>query len=66
MANKALSKRQKLMLRTEPGRAALKPRNPFAVAARERGAGTHRKDASAQRQVLQKMLKKVLNEPEDG
>lgn len=62
MANKALSKRQKLMIRTEPD-GMLKPRNPFAVAAKKRFAGAHGKNVSGQRQLLQRMLKKALDEP---
>ena len=63
MANKALSTRQKLMIRTEPG-GVLKSRNPFAVAAKKRSAGAHGKNVSGQRQLLQRMLKKALDEPE--
>ena len=57
MANKALAKRQKLSFRVEPSQKALKPRNPVAVPASQRAAGPHRKSASAQRQVLKKLLK---------
>lgn len=64
MANKALAKRQKLTLRAEPSgkiRVGLKPRNPFATAAKQRAAGPHRKTASGKRlkqeQELQQQLK---------
>lgn len=65
MANKAISKRQKLTIRVEPSQRALKPRNPIALPAKQRVAGAHRKDVSAQRQLHQRLLKKVLGEPED-
>lgn len=62
MANKALSTRQKMIIRVEPSQKALKPRNPIAVAAKKRAAGAHQKSASAQRQVQQRLLKKALGE----
>ncbi|HJV87237.1 MAG TPA: hypothetical protein VJ698_17355 [Noviherbaspirillum sp.] len=65
MANKALSKRQKLIIRVEPSQRALKPRNPIALAAKQRVAGSHRKSASAQRQLHQRLLKKVIGESGD-
>lgn len=65
MANKALSKRQKLTIRVEPSQRALKPRNPIALAAKQRVAGSHQKTASAQRHLQQHLLKKVLGETED-
>lgn len=65
MANKALSKRQKMTIRVEPSQRALKPRNPIALPAKQRVAGAHRKNASGQRQLQQRLLKKVLGEPED-
>lgn len=66
MANKALSKRQKLTIRVEPSQRALKPRNPIALAAKQRVAGTHEKTNSTQRQLQQRLLKKVLGEPQDS
>lgn len=66
MANKALSKRQKLTIRVEPSQRALKPRNPIALAAKQRIAGSHRKSTSAQRQLRQLLLKKVIGEPEES
>jgi hypothetical protein len=65
MANKALSKRQKMTIRIEPSQRALKPRNPIALPAKQRVAGAHRKTASAQRQLQQNLIKKSLGEPED-
>jgi hypothetical protein len=63
MANKALSKRQKLVIRVEPSQKALKPRNPIAIAAKQRVAGSHQKSDSARRQVQKRVLKKILSEP---
>lgn len=65
MANKALSKRQKMTIRVEPAQRAGKPRNPLVVPARQRVAGAHRKGVSGERQLQQKLLKKLLGEPED-
>lgn len=62
MANKALSKRQKLTIRVEPSQRALKPRNPIALAAKQRVAGSHQKTSSAQRQLQQRLLKKIIGE----
>ena len=59
MANKALSKRQKLMIRTEPVKPP-KPRNPVAVAAKQRAAGAHQKTASTERQTQKRLLDKLL------
>lgn len=66
MANKALAKRQKLTIRVEPSQRALKPRNQIALAAKQRVAGSHRKTNAAQRQLQQRLLKKVIGEPEGG
>jgi hypothetical protein len=66
MANKALSKRQKLIIRVEPSQRALKPRNPIAVAAKQRVAGSHEKSGSAKRQLQNRILKKILSEPEES
>ncbi|MBS0309356.1 MAG: hypothetical protein JSS58_10340 [Proteobacteria bacterium] len=60
MANKALAKRQKMTLRTEPSRPALKPRNPLVVPARQRVAGPHKQTASGQRQQQQRDLDQLL------
>ncbi|HJV81650.1 hypothetical protein [Noviherbaspirillum sp.] len=65
MANKALSKRQKMIIRVEPSQRALKPRNPIALAAKQRVAGSHQKSESAGRQLQQRLLKKVIGESDD-
>jgi hypothetical protein len=66
MANKALARRQRLSYRVEPSQTALKPRNPVAIAAKQRNAGPHQKSASAQRQAQKKMLKKTQDGPDGG
>lgn len=63
MANKALAKRQKMTIRVEPTRGALKPRNPVAVAAKQRAAGAHRKSVSAERKAQNLLAKKRMSEP---
>lgn len=67
MANKALSKRQKLTIRIEPSQQALKPRNHVALAAKQRagGGGPHQKSVSAQRQIQKLQLKKKLTSPDE-
>ncbi|GAB3540821.1 hypothetical protein GCM10027343_10480 [Noviherbaspirillum agri] len=65
MANKALAKRQKMTIRVEPSQKPLKARNPIALAAKQRAAGSHRKTASTERQLQERLLKKVLGESED-
>ena len=64
MANKALATRQKLSFRIEPSQKIAKPRNPVAVAAKQRSAGPHRKSAAALRQEAQQALRKKLEQPE--
>jgi len=66
MANKELAKRQKLIIRVEPSQRALKPRNPIALAAKQRAAGSHQKTNSAQRQLYQRLLKKALGDSENS
>ena len=66
MANKALAKRQKMTLRTDPSQPGLKPRNPFAVKAAQRAAGPHRQTASGQRQLQQRLLGKLLADSKDS
>lgn len=56
MANKTLGTRQKLSFRVEPSQT--RPRNPVAVAAKQRAAGPHRKSASAIRQAQKLLVKK--------
>ncbi|HEX2530346.1 MAG TPA: hypothetical protein VHK70_02625 [Burkholderiaceae bacterium] len=62
MANKTLGTRQKMSFRIEPSQKRAKPRNPVAVAARQRVAGPHRQTASTKRQVHKRALKKILDE----
>jgi hypothetical protein len=64
MANKALAKRQKLSFRIEPSQKALKPRNPFAVAAKHRAAGPHQQSPSGQRHIHKLLLKKIIIDPD--
>ena len=66
MANKELAKRQKLIIRVEPSQRALKPRNPIAVAAKQRAAGSHRKSNSAQHQLYERLLKKAIGGSEES
>lgn len=60
MANKAIGNRQKRVIRVEPSQRALKPRNPIALAAKQRVAGSHEKTASAKRQSQKQSLKKEI------
>jgi hypothetical protein len=62
MANKALAKRQKLTIRIEPSQRPLKPRNPIALPAKQRVAGAHQKSEAGQRQLQQRLLKKIIDE----
>lgn len=64
MADKALAMRQKMRFHVEPSQQA-KPRNPFAVAARQRSAGSHAKGRASQRQAAKRALAKIRTEPED-
>jgi len=63
MANKALAKRQKMVIRLEPSQKA--PRNPFAVAAKQRVAGPHRPPKTSQRPSKQKILETLLRAKEE-
>ena len=65
MANKALSTRQKMRIKVEPSQAYAKPRNPVAVAATKRSAGSHERSKSAERQLLKRLLAKVPLKPEE-
>ncbi|MET0983390.1 MAG: hypothetical protein ABWY02_14900 [Telluria sp.] len=65
MANKALATRQKMRLRIEPSQQFGKPRNPIAVAAKQRAAGAHAKPLSTERQAAKRALKKAPLVPED-
>ena len=64
MANKTLAKRQKLSFRVEPSQKSLKPRNPVAIPAKLRAAGSHKKSGSAVRHLQQRTLKKILADPD--
>ncbi len=64
MANKALAKRQKLTIRVEPSQRPLKPRNPIALAAKQRVADSHEKSRSTQQPLQQNLLKKILGKSE--
>ncbi|RZI43434.1 hypothetical protein EGT07_06540 [Herbaspirillum sp. HC18] len=66
MANKALAKRQKMIIRVEPAQRPLKPRNPIALAAKQRVAGSHRKSNSAERQLHERLLKKAIGNSEES
>ncbi len=66
MANKALSKRQKLTFRVEPSQKTLKPRNPLSVSAKQHTAGPQRKAASAAPCLPKHALKKTPDEPEEN
>jgi hypothetical protein len=66
MANKALATRQKMRIKIEPSQAFGKPRNPVAVAARQRSAGSHAKPQAAERQAAKRALAKLpLKKEED-
>ena len=65
MANKALATRQKMRVRVEPSQQFGKPRNPIAVAAKQRSAGAHAKPLSTERQAAKVALKKAPLVPED-
>ena len=61
MANKALATRQKMRLRVEPSQTTIpaKPRNPVAVAAKQRAAGPHAKNTAQERLLARVLLKKA-------
>jgi hypothetical protein len=65
MANKALATRQKMRLRIEPSQQFGKPRNPVAVAAKQRSSGPHAKPLATERQAAKRTLKKAPLVPED-
>ncbi len=55
---KSLRTRQKLVFRVE----SLRPRNPLALAARQRAAGAHNTSAGGLRQQARRRLRKLLDE----
>ena len=59
MANKALATRQKMRLRVEPSQNFGKSRNPIAVAAKQRVAGSHAKSTAQERLAAKRALKKA-------
>jgi hypothetical protein len=63
MANKALATRQKMTIRLEPSQKIAKPRNPVAVAAKQRAAGAHQPSKAAKRQAEHALVKKLLGDP---
>lgn len=67
MANKALSKRQKLMIHTQPDEVpgTRKPRNPFVAPGKQRSAGAHRRCVNGERQLLNRLLEKALKDPQN-
>ena len=65
MANKALATRQKMMIRVVESGQLSKPRNPVAVAAKQRSAGSHERSKSAERQLLKRLLAKAPLKPEE-
>ncbi len=59
MAKKSLQTRQKLVFRGSD-LPQIKPRNPVALAAKQRVAGPHQKNVSTLRQAEKQRLKKIL------
>lgn len=59
MANKTQNTRQKLMFRLE---ASGKPRNPVAVAAKQRHAGAHGPSVGGERVQARTLLQKLLKQ----
>ena len=65
MANKALATRQKMRIQVEPSQQFGKPRNPVAVAAKQRAAGPHAKGHASERQAAKRALAKTRLKPEE-
>ncbi|MDQ7969029.1 MAG: hypothetical protein REI95_05240 [Oxalicibacterium faecigallinarum] len=63
MANKALAKRQRMTIRQEPSQKA--PRNPFALAAKQRAAGPHQPAKLSQRPGKKQLLNLLLQSSKD-
>lgn len=59
MANKALAKRQKMVIRTEPSQKALKARNPVALSAKQRVATQPSATTAPALPLYQRLLKKA-------
>lgn len=62
MANKALGTRQKLTFRIVASQQM--PRNPGALAAKQRAAGPHKKTNAVQHQMIEQRLLKKRAEPD--
>jgi len=60
MANRTHGTRQKMVFRVP----LAKPRNVFALQARQKAAGAHRKDRGALRAAERRVVKKLLGEGE--
>ena len=65
MANKALATRQKMTIRLEPSQKITKPRNPVAIAAKQRAAGAHTESKAARRQAAHVLVQKLLADSQD-
>ncbi|OGB27676.1 MAG: hypothetical protein A3I66_07380 [Burkholderiales bacterium RIFCSPLOWO2_02_FULL_57_36] len=63
MANKAISKRQKLSFRIEPSQRSMRSKDPVAIRAKQRAAGPHKKSGSAVDLIQQRTFKKNLADP---
>lgn len=61
MSGKSRTRHKKQLIANGKG-LALPPRNPVAVAARQRSAGAHRKSPSAVRQQHARKLAKMVRE----
>jgi hypothetical protein len=66
MANKALSKRQKLTIRVEPSQKALKARNPAVPPAGQRVSAQRRSGGSVPPSLQQQRLKKLAGNSGKG
>ena len=62
MANRTHNTRQKLMFRVP----VAKPRNPFAVRARQLPGGSHRKSEGARRSAARNVWKKAPDDDDSG
>jgi hypothetical protein len=65
MANKALATRQKMRLQIKPSQQFGAPRNPVALAAKQRSAGPHARNTAQERLAAKRALKKVKLVPDD-
>ena len=65
MANKALATRQKMRIHVEPSQQFGKPRNPVAVAAKQRATGPHAKGPASERRAAKRALGKAKLTPDE-